>query len=98
MDGVVAPNNSFQGAAWQRGLPQALCGFERMNLGSRRRFVLLAACIASGGCTRKSSGTPTSSAGDAGAEPAIVTSARFTTVRVDVRANHLELFLRDEKG
>ena len=55
-------------------------------------------CTALGGCTRKSSVTPTRSVVDAGLEPAVTTSGRFTTVRVDVRTNRLELFLRDETG
>lgn len=61
-------------------------------------FVLLVACTAFGGCTRKSSGTPPAGAVEAGSEPAVATSGRFTTVRVDVRTDRLELFLRDERG
>ena len=71
---------------------------ETMNLAPRVIFVLVVVCIASAGCTRKSSGTPHSGAGDTGSEPAVATSARFTTVRVDLQANRLELFLRDEQG
>ena len=69
-----------------------------MNLVPRIIFVLFVACIPFGGCTRKSSGTPPPGAIDAGSEPAVATSGRFTTVRVDVRTSRLELFLRDEKG
>ncbi len=80
------------------GLIGALGDSERMNLVTKIIFVLFVACIAFGRCTRKSSGTPTPVAVDAGSEPAVATSGRFTTVRVDVRTNRLELFLRDETG
>jgi uncharacterized protein YigE (DUF2233 family) len=69
-----------------------------MNLVTRIAFLLFAACVVFGACTRKNLGTPLSSAVDAGSEPAVATSARFTTVRVDLQTNRLELFLRDEKG
>jgi uncharacterized protein YigE (DUF2233 family) len=69
-----------------------------MNLPSRIICVLFVACAAIGGCTSKSSGTPPPGAGDAGAEPAVATSARFTTIRVDIQTHRLELFLRDETG
>ena len=60
--------------------------------------MLFMVCTAFGGCTRKSSVTPTPSVVDAGLEPAVTTSGRFTTVRVDLRTNRLELFLGDETG
>lgn len=69
-----------------------------MNLIPRISFVLFVICAAFGGCARKSSGTPPPNAVDAGSEPAVATSGRFTTVRVDLRTNRLELFLRDETG
>ena len=69
-----------------------------MNLLPRIIFVLFVACIPFGGCTRKNTGTPPLSAVGAGSEPAITASARFTTVRVDLRTNRIELFLRDETG
>jgi uncharacterized protein YigE (DUF2233 family) len=69
-----------------------------MNLVPRIIFVLFMVCIAFGGCTRKGSVTPTPTVVDAGLEPAVNTSGRFTTVRVDVRTNRLELFLRDDTG
>jgi uncharacterized protein YigE (DUF2233 family) len=69
-----------------------------MNLVPRIIFVLFVACIAFDGCTHKSNVTPPPGAADAGSDPVVATSARFTTVRVDVRTNRLELFLRDEKG
>jgi uncharacterized protein YigE (DUF2233 family) len=69
-----------------------------MNPIPRIIFLLFVTCTAFGGCTRKSSGTPPDGAVDAGSKPAVNTSARFTTVRVDVRTSRLELFLRDEKG
>lgn len=53
-------------------------------------MLLFVACTVLGGCARKSSGTRPSNAVD--------TSRRFTTVRVDVRTNRIELFLRDETG
>jgi uncharacterized protein YigE (DUF2233 family) len=59
---------------------------------------LFVACAVFGGCTRKSSGTSPPGAVNAGSEPVIATSGRFTIVRVDVRTNRLELFLRDETG
>jgi len=68
-----------------------------MTLVQRFVFLLCVACVVFGGCTRKSSGPP-SSAVVAGSDPPVATSARFTTVRVDVRTNRLEVFLRDEKG
>jgi uncharacterized protein YigE (DUF2233 family) len=69
-----------------------------MNLVARIIFASFIACTAFGGCTRKSSVTPAPSAVDAVLEPAVTTSGRFTTVRVDVRTNRLELFLQDETG
>jgi hypothetical protein len=82
----------------RRGLIPALGDSERMNLIRGIISVLFVTCIAFGGCIRKSSGTPPTSAVDAGLEPAVAMSGRFTTVRVDIRTNRLELFLRDETG
>jgi uncharacterized protein YigE (DUF2233 family) len=67
-----------------------------MNPVSRIFFLLLVAGVAFSGCARKSNSTP--SAIDVRSEPTVVTSVRFTTVRVDVRTNQLKLFLRDETG
>lgn len=69
-----------------------------MNRVPRFIFGLIIACIAFGGCSRKSGARPPISVADAGAEPAVATSGRFTTVRVDVRTHRLGLFLRDETG
>ena len=69
-----------------------------MNLVPRIIFVLFMVCTAFVGCTRKSTLTPTPSVVDAGLEAAVAASGRFTTVRVDLRTNRLELFLRDETG
>ena len=69
-----------------------------MNLIPRIILVLFVACIAFGGCARRSGETPPPSAADARSEPVVATSARFTIVRVDVQTNRLELFLRDETG
>lgn len=68
-----------------------------MNLVPKFMSVLFLACIAFGACSRRSSGTLDTSPVAAGSEPAVATSGRFTTVRVDVRTNRLELFFRDEK-
>lgn len=69
-----------------------------MNPVSKFFSVLFVACLVFGGCSRKSSGTRPLTAVDAGSEPAVATSGRFTTVRVDLRNSRLELFLRDEQG
>lgn len=69
-----------------------------MNLAQKIIFLLFAACATLGGCTRPSGGTPPPGAVGAGAGPAVTASRRFTTVRVDLRTDRLELFLRDEKG
>lgn len=69
----------------------------RMNSIPKIILVLFVTCTALGGCTRKSSGTIPGPV-DAGSEPVIAASGRFTIVRVDIRTSRLELFLRDEKG
>jgi uncharacterized protein YigE (DUF2233 family) len=69
-----------------------------MNLVQRVFFLLCVACIVLGGCSRKSRGGAPSTALDPASGPAVLTSARFTTVRVDLQTNRLELFLRDERG
>lgn len=53
-------------------------------------MLLFVACAAFGGCARKSTVAPSPNAPD--------TSRRFTTVRVDLQTDQLELFLRDETG
>ncbi len=67
-----------------------------MNLVSKILFLLLVAGAAFSGCARKSNSTP--SVLDLRSAPTVVTSGRFTTVRVDVRTSQLQLFLRDETG
>lgn len=67
-----------------------------MNLVPRILAVIVA-CAALGGCARKSEAPPPRTVA-AESEPAAVATGRFTTVRVDVRAERLELFLRDETG
>jgi uncharacterized protein YigE (DUF2233 family) len=69
-----------------------------MNLALRIALALLVTGILFGGCNRKSVGTPPRSTSDAESDPVVTTSGRFTTVRVDLRTNRLELFLRDETG
>ncbi|HSS21557.1 MAG TPA: phosphodiester glycosidase family protein [Pyrinomonadaceae bacterium] len=61
-------------------------------------FGLLIACTACGGCTSKSTAKPTPETVQPGLAKPVAASARFTTVRVDLRTERLELFLRDEKG
>lgn len=68
-----------------------------MRIEFRIVVLLLVACTALGGCTRKGSETPPAKADD-GSKPAVATPGRFTTVRVDVQNDRLELFLLDEKG
>jgi uncharacterized protein YigE (DUF2233 family) len=68
-----------------------------MNLIQRIIFVFCVGCIALGSCTRKSS-EPPPNAVDNGSKQAVATPGRFTTIRVDVRTERLELFLRDETG
>ena len=69
-----------------------------MNLVTKIVLVLFMACIAFGGCSRRSSGTPPAAPVEAGSEPVVETAGGFTTVRVDLRTNRLELFLGDETG
>lgn len=69
-----------------------------MHLVPRIIFLLLVACLAFGGCGRKSTGPGLPSAVDVGPGLAVIQSERFTAVRVDVRSARLELFLRDETG
>lgn len=83
---IAAPVNSTLGDS------------ESMTLVLRIVFVLFVVSTALGGCTRKSRGTPAPSSVGNGSEPVVTTSGRFTTVRVDVRTDRLELFLRDETG
>lgn len=68
-----------------------------MNPVPRIILVLFLACTAFNGCTRRRE-TPTTRAIDDGPKPAVAKSGRFTTVRVDIRTDRLELFLRDETG
>jgi len=67
-----------------------------MNLWPRI-FVVVVACAALSGCARESEPPPPRTV-EAGSKPAAVTTARFTTVRVDVQTERIELFLRDETG
>src|ERR1043166_3572109 len=59
-------------------------------------FALLLATIVLGACTHKSS--VTRGAVDSGSQPAVTAAKQFTTVRVDLRTERLEIFLRDEQG
>ncbi len=59
---------------------------------------LLIPCLVYSACTRKSIGTAPSRTIEVSPGLTITTSSRFTTFRIDLRTNHLELFLRDDAG
>ncbi|MDT4966884.1 MAG: hypothetical protein QOJ64_1621 [Acidobacteriota bacterium] len=69
-----------------------------MTIVSRISLVLFVLCTAFGGCTHKNTETSTPNALEDRSERPVATPERFTTVRVDVRTDRLELFLRDERG
>lgn len=69
-----------------------------MTILLRISLVLFMVGIAFGGCARKNGGTSSANAVEDRGERPVATSGRFTTVRVDVRTDRLELFLRDETG
>ncbi|HYX72341.1 MAG TPA: hypothetical protein VE732_06195, partial [Nitrososphaera sp.] len=50
------------------------------------------------GCLRETNTTPQPAAVHEGSEPGGVAEPRFTTIRVDVRTERIELFLRDDAG
>jgi len=61
-------------------------------------FVLFVTVAVLGGCSRKHTGTTTNPAAGDGPGLTVTTSGSFTIVRVDLRTDRLELFLKDEKG
>lgn len=61
-------------------------------------ILLLSALPAWNGCSRATNTTPTQASVQEGLKSGSVTQPRFTTIRVDVRTERLELFLRDDAG
>lgn len=61
-------------------------------------ILLLSALSALGGCSRETNSTPTRASVPEGPEAGSVARPRFTAIRVDVRKERIELFLRDEAG
>src|SRR5215203_105051 len=61
-------------------------------------LLLLFALSAWNGCSRATKRTPPPASVQGGSESVGVTEPRFTTIRVDARTEHIELFLRDEAG
>lgn len=61
-------------------------------------ILVLTASAAWGGCSRAADTAPTQAPVRVGLESASVARPRFTTIRVDVRTERVELFLRDEAG
>jgi uncharacterized protein YigE (DUF2233 family) len=60
-------------------------------------ILLLTALSAWNGCSRQTGTTPAPASAHAGSS-GDVAKPRFTTVRVDARREHIELFLRDDAG
>jgi len=65
---------------------------------SAQLLLLLFALLTLNACSRDTNTTPTPATVQASSSPAGVAAPRFTTIRVDVRKERLELFLRDEAG
>jgi uncharacterized protein YigE (DUF2233 family) len=61
-------------------------------------ILVLLALSAWSGCSRQTNTTPPPVSAQKGSESGAVTAPRFTTIRVDVRKERLELFLRDDVG
>jgi uncharacterized protein YigE (DUF2233 family) len=59
---------------------------------------MLCALTAWNGCSRATDTTPAGASVQEGSKSASVARPRFTTIRVDVRTERLELFLRDDAG
>lgn len=57
-------------------------------------ILVLSALSALSGCSRETNTTPT----PASVHEGLVAESRFTTIRVDVRTERIELFLRDDEG
>lgn len=65
---------------------------------TRLLILVLFALSAWNGCSRASDTTPAQSSAQAEPTSGNVAQPRFTTIRVDVRTERLELFLRDDAG
>jgi uncharacterized protein YigE (DUF2233 family) len=61
-------------------------------------ILVLSALSAWNGCSRATDTTPTRASVQEGLTPESVARPRFTTIRVDVRTERVELFLRDDAG
>ena len=61
-------------------------------------ILVLSALSAWNGCSREASTTPTTPSAQEGLEAGSVARPRFTTIRLDARADRIELFLRDDAG
>lgn len=61
-------------------------------------ILALLALSALGGCSRETNSTRPPASVREGSESVSVSAPRFTTIRVDVRRQRLELFLRDDAG
>jgi uncharacterized protein YigE (DUF2233 family) len=59
---------------------------------------MLSALLACSGCSRQTKTTPPQASVQEGLPAGSVARPRFTTIRVDVRTERLELFLRDDAG
>lgn len=61
-------------------------------------ILALCALLAWGGCARETNTTPTAAPVQGGLKSGGVAPPRFTTVRVNVRTERVELYLRDDAG
>jgi uncharacterized protein YigE (DUF2233 family) len=61
-------------------------------------ILVLSALLAWNGCSRETNTTPTQASVHEGLQSGSVAHPRFTTIRVDVRTERIELFLRDDTG
>jgi uncharacterized protein YigE (DUF2233 family) len=59
---------------------------------------VLSALLACNGCSRETNTTPTRASVHEGLKSESVAQPRFTTIRVNVRTERIELFLRDDAG
>jgi uncharacterized protein YigE (DUF2233 family) len=59
-------------------------------------ILMFFALLAWSGCARETNTTPPPASVPKGSEPGGVAEPRFTTIRVDVRTERIELFLRDD--
>jgi uncharacterized protein YigE (DUF2233 family) len=61
-------------------------------------LLLLSALLAWNGCSRETNTTPTQASVHEEPKSGSVAQPRFTTIRIDVRTERIELFLRDDAG